>query len=187
LNPSNAFHRIDLRELSFAKWCAFHLFDSSHTRAPFRFSKPLSRFFSPVRSFLPLGHVFLSCLSTREKRWPRRVRPISAYPNLNCVYPHLVHFRYLAKACALVEKTGFGARFLCRRFSRFTTQRSLRWVMVFKPVFWHVFWHAFSAMPKRPFTVPLTPLSLPSIPFRWPSPQAVQIEGCRDCFMPYLP
>lgn len=51
----------------------------------------------------------------------------------------------------------------------------------------HVFWHAFSAMPKRPFTVPLTPLSLPSIPFRWPSPQAVQIEGCRDCFMPYLP
>lgn len=48
--------------------------------------------------------MFLSCLSTGEKRWPRRVRPISAYPNLNCVYPHLVHFRYLAKACALVEK-----------------------------------------------------------------------------------
>jgi len=62
LNPSNAFHRIDLRELSFAKWCAFHLFDSSHTRAPFRFSKPPSRIFSPVRK-LPSARSFVSLLS----------------------------------------------------------------------------------------------------------------------------
>jgi len=150
--------------------------DSSHTLVPFRFSQLFSRILQHVRRFLPLDREFLSCLSTRDKPRSRPVRPISAYPNLNCVYPHLVHFRCLAKVCTLVERTCFGTCLLCRWLLRFTTQKSLRWVTLSCTLF--------GQMPKSNFTVPLTPLSLPSIPCRWPSPRTDQIEGCQDYLVP---
>lgn len=67
--------------------------DRSHTDARRFASLSLSHDSSEnVRCFLLLDRQFLPGLSTREKQRSRRVRPISANPNLKCLNPHLVAF-----------------------------------------------------------------------------------------------